>query len=103
MHEKNRPGEQGEVDAWILCFFMVLFQLMAWQVWVQIGTALEDAFRALDSAEGREFQALQESWEAPAPRIDYGAHYQREKDAEALCYIVRCCMSETESRLFHCD
>lgn len=102
--------EKGEVDAWLLLCLVVVLQLLAWRILRNLAAVTEDAYgrleeqsRQSESAAERKLEFFGETWDAPAPRIDYGAYYQRERDADALCYIVRCCLSEADAKLYRCD
>lgn len=105
-----RPQERGDVDAWLLVALVFALQCLSWALLKGIAESGERAYRDLEALSRvslndatHEAEFFGEIWDAPAPRLDYGANFQKEKDADALCYIVRCCLSEADAGLYRCD
>jgi len=103
--------ESGEVDWIFMLIIIAFFQL--WQLtlmqraaehWTEAYQGLEDSSQEpLDISGQKEFSAYGQDWPAPLPRIDYGAHYSKEKDAKAICLVGRAMLLEDDLQTFRCE
>lgn len=98
---------RGEIDAVLLLFFVVLFQLFIGVSLLRIAEAQRDSLQRLaESEEDPEIETLHvfgDLFPAPLPRVDYGAYHQKNRDAEALCLIVQKSSFESKNLKFDCD
>ncbi len=84
------------VQAWL--FLAAAHGLRAW------AEGYQNMEVARDDLDGQEtFHALGQEWAAPLPRVDYGAYYQKNRDAEALCIVARKTLSPADVATFRCD
>jgi ABC-type nickel/cobalt efflux system permease component RcnA len=87
-------NEDGSAELLLMLALMLVLQLGLWQLTRTLSQQMTASYEAMDPVspeeklEMTEFFALGKSWPAPAPRVDFGADDQHERDAEALCYIV---------------
>lgn len=99
--------QRGDIDAAVLFLFVIaiqIFNLSALTIMLRTWQSSLDSLSEADEArEIAEIQAFGESWPAPYPRIDYGAYYQKNRDAEAICIVGRASLSENDLGKLRCE
>ena len=109
MMKVKGSGDEGSAELLVLVFTLVL-QLIFWQASQQFALAWGDAYQGLESYTDElnlepppDIEAWGRSWSALPPRIDYGAFFERQRDAEALCYYRSFVDSEAAGSVWRCD
>lgn len=102
-------NEEGSAELLLMLAFILVLQLGLWQLSRSLSQQVADAYEAMDPVspeeklEMAEFSALGKTWPAPAPRLDFGADDQHERDAEVLCYIVSRFGCASLGKSFRCN
>ncbi|HYX31834.1 MAG TPA: hypothetical protein VE954_01880 [Oligoflexus sp.] len=102
-------NEKGSAELLVMLAFILVLQLGLWQLTRALSQQITEAYAAMDPVSPDEkmemthFSALGRSWPAPAPRLDFGADDQHERDAEALCYIVSRFGCAAPGKKFRCN
>ncbi len=104
----KQNSEQGDVDLVLVLFLVLGFVFKVSDGHLKILLSWKKGAEELSRWEAAPIEEaslplLGESVESPLPKIDYGAYRQRNRDAEALCIIVRENLSETESKRYTCE
>ncbi len=105
-----RGGPQRGSAELLLLFFTLSLQLIFWQASLRVAKAWTEAYSELEVYHDRlelsspeSVMAWGTSWSALPPRIDYGAYFERQHDAEALCYFQDFIAYEPTGTIWRCD
>ncbi|RZA16767.1 MAG: hypothetical protein EOP10_23980 [Proteobacteria bacterium] len=106
----TKQNETGDIDLILIFVLVVSLGILHWTVmerlaesWRSSYQALEDDLQNAQPSRNRVLTALGREWPAPLTRIDYGAYYQKDRDAEALCILGREYLSTNDLLSFRCE
>ncbi|MBC7662096.1 MAG: hypothetical protein H7249_20565 [Chitinophagaceae bacterium] len=102
--------EAGDVDLILMFFLVASVQIVQFSVLHAMALAWQTSYQSLETElnqaqENPEptFRAFGLTLKTPLPRIDYGAYYQKNRDAEALCIIGRENLLPADFARFRCE